>query len=127
MVIPVHAVLYDDPDPDVAARADQPACRLWLDRGSWRALTRAQMCTTIVHEWGHLLGLGHSEGPLSVMAGFPARRPRRCAALEPRRRVASAGYARRAPGALRGRAAAGESAGGPPRLGARNEGRAPGV
>jgi hypothetical protein len=89
-VIPVHAVLYDDPDPDVAARADQPGCRLWLDRGHWRTMGRVEACTVVVHEWGHLLGFGHSGDPLSVMAAFPAQRPRRCAALEPRRRVASA-------------------------------------
>jgi hypothetical protein len=80
-VIPVHAVLYDDPDPEVAARADQPGCRLWVDRGNWRGMRPAEACMIVVHEWGHLLGLDHSHDPLDVMADFPAVPPPECAAL----------------------------------------------
>ena len=77
----VHAVLYDDPEPGVAARAEQPGCRIWLDRGAWRALRAADRCMIVVHEWGHLTGLGHAEDPLDLMAEFPSRRPAACAGL----------------------------------------------
>jgi hypothetical protein len=77
-VIAVHAVLYDDADPDVAARADQPGCRIWLDRSSWREMRPVEACMIVVHEWGHLLGLGHSHDPLDLMAAMPLRPPRGC-------------------------------------------------
>ena len=80
-VIPVHAVLYDDPDPEVVARADQPGCHIWLDRSSWRDMRPTEACMTIVHEWGHLLGLGHSRDALDVMAEFPTVPPKRCVGL----------------------------------------------
>lgn len=80
-VIPVHAVFYDDPDAEVVARADQPGCHIWLDRSSWRDMRPAEACMTIVHEWGHLLGLGHSHDPFDVMAEFPTAPPRRCIGL----------------------------------------------
>lgn len=82
VTIPVHAVLYDDPDPSVAARAEQPGCRLWLDRGHWRTMGRAEACMVVVHEWGHLLGHSHSEDPSDLMAELPIRPPSGCARLE---------------------------------------------
>jgi hypothetical protein len=88
--VPVHAVLYDDPDPSVAARAEQPGCRLWVDRGNWRRLAPVEACTIVVHEWGHMLGHGHSDDPDDLMAAFPRRPPRACAALERRPRGARA-------------------------------------
>jgi hypothetical protein len=94
--IPVHALLYDDPDPEVAARAEQPGCRIWLDRRIWREMRPLEACTVVVHEWGHLLGYGHVEDPLDLMAEFPGRPPRECAALgrQARRARASGGSAR---------------------------------
>jgi hypothetical protein len=83
--IPVHAVLYDDPNPDVAARAEQPGCRMWLDRSSWRAMGPVEACTIVVHEWGHMVGRAHVDDPFDLMAEFPARAPRACAALRPTR------------------------------------------
>ena len=83
-VIPVHAVLYDDPVASVAARADQPGCRLWLDRSHWREMAPVEACTIVVHEWGHLVGLGHSHDPLDLMAEFPYRAPPGCTSLDRR-------------------------------------------
>lgn len=80
-VIPVHAVLYTDRDASVAARADQPGCRLSLDRSLWRSMGRVEACTVVVHEWGHLLGYGHVEDPRSLMAEFPAQPPAKCARM----------------------------------------------
>ena len=96
-LIPVHAVLYDDPIGSVAARAEKPGCRLSLDRDHWRRMRPAEACTIVVHEWGHLLGHGHVEDPLDLMAEFPARAPAGCAALERRPLRATAAARRRAP------------------------------
>jgi hypothetical protein len=89
-LIAVHADLYDDPEPDVAARSDQPGCRISIDRSHWRSMRAVEACTIIVHEWGHLLGHGHSEDPLDLMAEFPERPPTACAALRPAGRAARA-------------------------------------
>jgi hypothetical protein len=90
--VPAHAILYDDPDPSVAARAEQPGCQIWLDRSSWRAMRPLEACMIVVHEWGHLLGHGHSLDPFDLMAEVPVRAPRECRRLrsEPRRPRASA-------------------------------------
>src|SRR5687767_2566669 len=77
-VIAPHAVLYDDPDPSVAARADQPGCRIWLDRSSWREMRPLEACMVVVHEWAHLLGHGHSLDPFDLMAEVPVRAPGEC-------------------------------------------------
>lgn len=69
--IPVHAVLYDDPDPEVSAMAELPGCRIWLDRGSWPAAPDEVDCTILAHEWGHLLGHGHSDDDQSLMYEAP--------------------------------------------------------
>jgi hypothetical protein len=95
-VIGVHAVLYDDPEPDVAGRADQPGCRLSLDRSHWRSMGRVEACTIVVHEWGHLLGHEHVADPLDLMAEFPERPPAACAALRRPVRAAARSAARRA-------------------------------
>jgi hypothetical protein len=63
---------------------------LWLDRRQWREMGPVEACTIVVHEWGHLLGLGHSEDPLDLMADFPARPPYRCARLGRKVRAARA-------------------------------------
>lgn len=95
-VIPAHVVLYDDPDPEVAARAEQPGCRIWLDRSNWRTLRPVEVCTTIVHEWGHLLGFGHSADPFDVMAAFQLRPAQGCRRFtRPAHAAASSRAARR--------------------------------
>lgn len=93
--VPVHAVLYDDPDPAVAARSEQPGCQVWLDRRHWRTMGRAEACVIVVHEWGHLLGHGHSGDPSDLMAEVPINPPSACARLERIHRRARAGAARR--------------------------------
>ena len=80
-VVPAHAILYNDPDPSVAARSMQPGCEIGLDRGHWRTMRPAEACMIVVHEWGHLLGYQHSHDPLDLMAETPIVAPRRCAAL----------------------------------------------
>jgi hypothetical protein len=101
-----HAALFDDPDPLVTARAEQPGCRIWLDRDWWPARPSRRRCVEVVHEWGHLLGHGHVErglmapeahGPVPGCAAFrQARpRPRRAAAARRVRRLVM--VVRRAP------------------------------
>lgn len=94
--IPVHAVLIDDPEPDVAARADQPGCRLWLDRSHWRTMRPVDACTIVAHEWGHLLGHDHVRNPFALMAAFPERPPPGCTALAQTGRKARASARHRA-------------------------------
>jgi hypothetical protein len=89
-LVPAHAVLFDDPDPEVAARGDQPGCVLRIDRGTWPTLSRVEACTIVVHEWGHMLGLGHSADPDDLMAEYPRHAPAPCAELVRRRRHAAA-------------------------------------
>jgi hypothetical protein len=96
-LIAVHAILYDDPDPEVAARAEQPGCRIWLDRQFWREMRPVEACTVVVHEWGHLLGYGHVEDPLNLMAEFPTRPPAECSVLGRQRRAARASVGRARP------------------------------
>lgn len=69
--IPVHAILFDDADPDIAAIAEQPGCRIWLDRDFWPAREDQTDCTIIAHEWGHLLGHDHSPNERSLMYEAP--------------------------------------------------------
>jgi hypothetical protein len=91
--LPVHATLFDDPDPAVAARAEQPGCRIWLDRDYWPAPPSPLACVEIAHEWGHMLGHGHtehglmSEHALGVVPG--------CAVFRAERRALARGRAAR--------------------------------
>jgi hypothetical protein len=58
--VTVHAALFDDPNPRVTARGEQPGCRIWLDRDFWPAPPGVRSCAEIAHEWGHLLGHAHT-------------------------------------------------------------------
>jgi hypothetical protein len=64
--------------------AEQPGCRMWIRRDTFH-LSRdpwyrqddvSHLCLIIVHEYGHLLGLGHSSWPGDVMfaGGLPPLR-----------------------------------------------------
>jgi hypothetical protein len=83
-VIPVHVVLHDNPDPDVVATAEQPGCRMWLDRDWWPTPASRMACTTIAHEWGHLLGYGHSRNPRDLMYEEPLTGAPACSLFNPR-------------------------------------------
>jgi hypothetical protein len=94
-LVPVHATLSDDPDPAVTARAEQPGCRIWLDRDFWPARPSPHGCVEIAHEWGHLLGHGHTEHGLmseEALGAVPGCTVFRRAS----RRLAPASAARRA-------------------------------
>jgi hypothetical protein len=82
--IPVHVVLHDNPDPDVVATAEQPGCRMWLDRDWWPAPPSRMACTIIAHEWGHLLGFGHSADRGDLMYAEPLAGAPGCSLYEPR-------------------------------------------
>ena len=82
--IPVHVVLHDNPDPDVVATAEQPGCRMWLDRDWWPAPPSRTACTIIAHEWGHLLGFGHSADRGDLMYAEPLSCAPGCSLYEPR-------------------------------------------
>jgi len=56
----------------------QPLCTISLNRlaltvrgrgATARELQREMICHTVVHEWGHLTGHGHSKNPANVMWG----------------------------------------------------------
>jgi Matrixin len=66
-VIHPHAVLADNPQPEVAAWAEVGGCRIWLDIDFWPAPADERYCNLIAHEWGHLLGYGHSSDSQSLM------------------------------------------------------------
>jgi hypothetical protein len=88
--IPVHAVLYDNPDPDVVASAEQPGCRMWLDRDFWPAPPSRFACTIIAHEWGHLLGHGHHPDDRNLMFEQPLTGAPGCSLYVPRIAVGTA-------------------------------------
>ena len=80
----VHVVLHDNPNPDVVATAEQPGCRMWLDRDWWPAPASRMACTIIAHEWGHLLGFGHSADRGDLMYAEPLAGAPGCSLYEPR-------------------------------------------
>ena len=66
-VIHPHAILANDPRPDVAAWAEVGGCRMWLDTDFWPAPPSELYCNLIAHEWGHLLGHQHSTDSADLM------------------------------------------------------------
>jgi hypothetical protein len=88
--IPVHVVLSDNPDPDVVATAEQPGCRMWLDRDWWPSRPSRVACTIIAHEWGHLLGRGHSHDRNDLMFPEPLSGAPGCWMFTPRITLGSA-------------------------------------
>jgi hypothetical protein len=109
-VIRPHAVLGNDPSPNVAAWAEVGGCRIWLDTDYWSSTPNEQYCNLIAHEWGHLLGRGHSSDPKDLMwpqwtnnvvpgcavfRAAPMKIPVRAAAPKPRLRTSKSGQPRR--------------------------------
>jgi hypothetical protein len=80
----VHVVLHDNPNPDVVATAEQPGCRMWLDRDWWPAPPSRIACTIVAHEWGHLLGFGHSDDSNDLMYVQPLTGAPGCSLYDPR-------------------------------------------
>src|SRR4051794_27651920 len=66
-VVHPHAVMGNDPDPNVAAWAEVGGCRIWLDSDYWPAPASEEYCNLIAHEWGHLTGREHSSDPHDLM------------------------------------------------------------
>jgi len=62
-------VVYDnDLPPATLGYADRRSCTIDLAPSRPAPYdTPASLCTTIVHEWGHLAGRGHSTNPRSVL------------------------------------------------------------
>lgn len=58
--VQVHIMHEDGP---VAARAQQPGCRMWINAAQITADPPAAVkCKVLAHEWGHLLGNPHTPG-----------------------------------------------------------------
>jgi len=110
--VAVHAALFDDPNPRVTARAEQPGCRIWLDRDFWPARPGLRGCLEIAHEWGHLLGHAHTAtglmapdvlGVVPGCAVFGRPEVRRLARSGSRRRARAVRRCKLAPRGARGR------------------------
>lgn len=59
------AIVVDSLPPPAVGFADLAACRITLASG--RAWRPGEVCMTVLHEYGHLLGLGHSDDPSDLM------------------------------------------------------------
>jgi hypothetical protein len=46
-------------------------CRIELEPEYWTAYSDAARCSILIHEYGHLAGLGHSDNPRDVMSHAP--------------------------------------------------------
>ena len=60
-------------DPSSAAQAlyGPEQCEIRLNPVVFPTLTPEMQCNIVVHEYGHLAGLGHSPDPGSIMFAFP--------------------------------------------------------
>ena len=84
--IVVHAV----PALGALGLGERGGCRIWLD-AAWLASppSRADVCTLVTHEFGHLLDVPHDPQPGTVMSAEPAMPPE-CEALAASAPVAKA-------------------------------------
>lgn len=57
------------------AAAGSAECILWIDRSYAQPVVFSGLCALMFHEVGHLLGMGHSADPASVMNEKPAIPP----------------------------------------------------
>jgi hypothetical protein len=71
-------LLADFVDADVAAGADPTACRIFFNAAMFPKLSKAMICTLVLHEYGHLTGRPDSDDPRSVMYGYYRRPDPRC-------------------------------------------------
>jgi hypothetical protein len=76
--------------PGGVAWANRYNCEIAVDAAWYERTFRHRWgflpyCTTLAHEYGHLLGHPHSPNPLSIMAEHPSP-PAACWALEPKNR-----------------------------------------
>jgi hypothetical protein len=100
----------------VLSGADAERCRILLNAHLAPEMSRATVCTLVMHEWGHLAGRPHSAEPTSVMYAeyvgpdercvAAARRPRRAAPRPGGVRSCSAELTRASPRSRPSRAAA---------------------
>lgn len=72
----VHA---QDGSSEWGAFALREQCRVVFSFGSWR-WTGWNICTIMVHEYGHLAGFQHSDALRSIMFPGPIFTPKRCRA-----------------------------------------------
>ena len=55
---------------DRIAMGSAQACAIWFGRNRWHRKFRddwQSFCEVYIHEWGHVLGHGHSDDPFSTM------------------------------------------------------------
>ena len=71
-------LLGDFVDADVIGGADPVGCRIYLNAEAYHRMSKAMVCTLVLHEYGHLAGRPDSDDPESVMYRYYVRPDRRC-------------------------------------------------